>query len=316
MRFVLITGTSGAGKTLALHCFEDAGYFTSDNIPPRLLPQYVDFCMENGYERAAVVTDARTGPTLAEVPAALKQIGARGVHVETLFLDASDHVLVQRYKETRRPHPTLGGPHSDWHSGGIVDAVEAEREMLEPIREVCDHIIDTSALTAAQLRDVIHATYAELSHPPLLITVTSFGFKHGLPIDADLVFDVRFLANPHYVPSLRALDGRDARVAEYVHADARTQEFESRMEDLVRFALPQYEQEGKAYLNIAIGCTGGQHRSVVLAEDLFNSLKRDNYTVVLQHRDVRTGARAASPLNGSGAAVPQEPAVEQEEVRS
>ena len=282
MRFVVITGPSGAGKTLALHSFEDAGYYTADNLPPCLLPVLADFCRETGRERCAVVVDARCGSAFEDLGDVMTQMNSAGVHVELLYLDAGDGALVRRFKETRRPHPLVG----EATSGGIVEAIQLERVLLASARPLAEHILDTSGMTAWELRDHLHATYSQDTRPGLLITVTSFGFKHGLPVDADLVFDIRFLANPHYVPELKYLSGRSAPVADYVHADPLTAPFQARMHDLIDFSLPQYQREGKAYLNIAIGCTGGQHRSVVLSEDLAAQLLHNGYRVTVRHRDI------------------------------
>ncbi len=290
MRFVVITGPSGAGKTLALHSFEDAGCYTVDNLPPRLLPALVTFCQETGQKQGAVVMDIRSGPAFAELGETMKNLHEMGVCVELLYLDASDAALVHRFKETRRPHPLL----TETASGGISEALKQERLLLQTARTLADNILDTSTLTPWELRDYLHSTFSQDTRPGLLVTVTSFGFKHGLPVDADLVFDVRFLANPHYVPELKDLSGREAQVAAYVHADPLTGAFQQKMTDLVQFALPQYQREGKAYLNIAIGCTGGQHRSVVLAEDLAALLRSDSYRVSLRHRDIREAAAESS----------------------
>ncbi len=286
MKIMVMTGPSGAGKTHALHSFEDATYYTVDNLPPRLLAPLAEFCLSEGFDRAAVVIDTRCGPTLSELPAAILALRKAGHQVETLFLDSSDDALVQRFKETRRPHPLFQLPTDGIINGGILEAIQAERKQLKPLRALADRILDTSSVTPTQLRDLLHAAFAPDSRPGLLVTITSFGFKYGLPIDADLVFDVRFLVNPHYVPALRRLDGRDAPVAEYVYNDPLTIPFQDKMEDLVVFALPQYQKEGKAYLNIAIGCTGGRHRSVALSEDLAARLRRKGYHVALRHRDV------------------------------
>lgn len=282
MRLVVITGLSGAGKTFALHSFEDAGYYAVDNLPPRLLPSLAEYCRGAGYGKAAVVVDARAGAAFQQLPAMLQEMQRSGTTTELLFLDATDEILVRRYKETRRPHPLL----TEQTEGGIQGAIHAERTIMRSARALADRVLDTSTLTVSQLREVIHVAYAEEARPGMLITVTSFGFKHGVPGDADLVFDVRFLVNPHYVPELRLRDGRDPEVATYVHADPRTRAFQDRMVDLIRFALPQYQQEGKAYVNIAIGCTGGKHRSVVLAEDLAAMLRQERYRVAVLHRDV------------------------------
>ncbi|MCS6774987.1 MAG: RNase adapter RapZ [Chloroherpetonaceae bacterium] len=293
MRLVVITGLSGAGKTFALHSFEDAGYYAVDNLPPRLLPSLAEYCREAGHGKAAVVVDARAGVAFRQLPVVLQEMQRSGDTTELLFLDATDEILIRRYKETRRPHPLL----TEQTEGGIQGAIHAERTIMQIARALADRVLDTSTLTVSQLREVIHVAYAGEPRPGMLITITSFGFKHGVPGDADLVFDVRFLVNPHYVPELRSRDGRDPEVATYVHADPRTRAFQDRMTDLIRFALPQYQQEGKAYVNIAIGCTGGKHRSVVLAEDLATLLRQERYRVVVLHRDVeRERAQADAEL--------------------
>lgn len=319
MRFVIITGPSGAGKTAALHSFEDAGYFTVDNLPPRLLEDLIAFCREDGRDRAAVVIDTRCGPALAELPDVLADLNSAHIDPEVLYLDASDDVLVQRFKETRRPHPLMDVSSEQIRQGGIIAAIAAERELLLAARGFADRVVDTSSLSALQLRDSLHRTYAGDACPGLLVSITSFGFKHGLPVDADLVFDVRFLANPYYVPILKAVDGRDSAVAEYVHADPRAAIFERKMEDLVRFALPQYAAEGKAYVNIAIGCTGGRHRSVVLAEDLAASVRGDGYSVVLRHRDIpeetAPDRREPIPMPDNAPSGPDAPALSTPEER-
>ena len=284
MRFVVITGPSGAGKTLALHSFEDAGYYTVDNLPTSLLPSLVRFCENSGYERGAVVIDTRSGDTFRDLPDVVTQLRKEGSSIEVLYLDAGDDTLVHRYKETRRPHPQILAGKT--HERGIVEATEIEREALQSIRALSDSVLDTTPFSAMQLRDAIYSAYARDSRPGLLITITSFGFKYGLPIDADLVFDVRFLANPHYVPELKRHDGREVEVADFVHADVNTEPFFQKMTDLIEFAIPQYEREGKAYLNISIGCTGGKHRSVVLSADLLRKLEEDGHSVVIRHRDI------------------------------
>jgi len=286
MRFVVLTGPSGAGKTLALHSLEDAGYYTVDNLPPRLLPALYLFCESEGTERAAACIDTRSGKSFGELPAVLDEMKARGKDVETLFLDAGDDVLIHRYKETRRPHPLISAATELTLERGIVEAVDAERELLQAARALADSVLDTSEMSSAQLRDCMHSAYAQDSRPGLRVTITSFGFKFGLPIDADLVFDVRFLRNPHYVPELKRLDGRSPEVAQYVHGDPLTEPFLERMCSLIDFALPEYEREGKAYLTIAIGCTGGKHRSVTLAVDLAARLEQSGHFVGVRHRDV------------------------------
>lgn len=291
MRLVVITGPSGAGKTLALHSLEDAGYYAVDNLPPQLLPALAEFCLNDKHTHGAVVIDTRSGPSFSTLTEVLERMKPAGNEVEVLYLDASDTALLQRYKETRRPHPLRRTSENGETEGGIMQVIQAERELLDAARAAADHVIDTSSFSPHQLRETIHASYAEDSRPGLLLTVVSFGFKYGLPVDADLVFDVRFLANPHYVPELRELDGRNPLVAAYVNKDPNAAEFQKKMRELVLFCLPEYVREGKAYLNIAIGCTGGQHRSVTLAESLAASLRSEGYSVSLHHRDVGSHKR-------------------------
>ncbi len=302
MRFVVITGPSGAGKTLALHSFEDAGFDALDNLPPRLLPAWIAHCRQNGQERGAVVIDPRSGPAFADLPAVLQELRRADTPVETLFLDASDDTLIQRYKETRRPHPHIGLPVEGVNDRSVLDAIQAEREQLNPMRALADRILDTSALSALQFRNALHTDYAPDTQPEMQALITSFGFKHGLPLDADLVFDVRFLANPHYVPELKRRNGLDGPVRAYVHADPMTQPFQAKMHDLITFAMPQYQREGKAYLNIAIGCTGGKHRSVVLSEDLAALLRAQGYRVGIRHRDVALDQAPVAPESFADAA--------------
>jgi UPF0042 nucleotide-binding protein len=286
MRFVVLTGPSGAGKTLALHSLEDAGYYTVDNLPPRLLPALVTFCESEGFNRGAAVIDSRSGSSFGDLPAVMEQMKKAGRHVEMLFLDAGDDVLIHRYKETRRPHPLIATATEQPLESGIVEAVDAEREVLHAARALADSVLDTSEMSSVQLRENMHAVYAQDTRPGLRVTITSFGFKYGLPIDADLVFDVRFLRNPHYVAELKRLDGRSEEAARYVHDDPLTAPFLDRMYSLVDFALPEYEREGKAYLTIAIGCTGGKHRSVTLAIDLARRLEAAGHFAAIRHRDL------------------------------
>jgi UPF0042 nucleotide-binding protein len=287
MRFIVLTGTSGAGKMAALHYFSDIGYFTVDNLPPDLLPSLADTCERRGIRRVLAVVDARAGRAVCELPAILDGLAATGRHPELLFLDASDEVLVRRFKETRRPHPAFGAG-----KGTILDAIHAERSMLAELLGRADKIIDTSHLTPGDLR----AALAELTHeqqrPGMTITVESFGFKYGIPMDADLVFDVRFLINPHYIPELKPLTGRSPEVVQYIRSDPLTKPFLKKMIDFISFTLPHYQREGKAYLTIAIGCTGGQHRSVTVAEELAKKLRQRDYRVAVFHRDVERALAA------------------------
>ncbi len=281
MRLIVLTGTSGAGKATALHYFEDSGFYAVDNLPPRLLVQLAEDCKQQGRQDVLAVVDSRAGNRLSDLPAVLDELTKDGVKAEMLFLDANDDVLVRRFKETRRPHPTF-----EAGSGTILDAVRSEREMLADILTRSDKIVDTSNLTPAELRSELTNLVSDSAGPGMVITVQSFGFKHGLPIDADLVFDVRFLVNPHYVLDLKPLTGLSPGVASYIHQDPLTEPFLGRLFDFVAFSLPQYGREGKAYLTIAIGCTGGRHRSVTIAEDLAAYLRVQGYRVAVYHRDL------------------------------
>jgi len=283
IQLVIVTGMSGAGKTLAIRAFEDMGYYCVDNLPPDLLPNLRELCSTDGslHEKVAVVVDVRSGERLAEMVRTFPVLSDGYRRARILFLDASEEVLVQRFKETRRKHPLFDKCH------GILESIATERQMLVDLKELADKIIDTSDLDPNLLKSEIVSYFGdEAMEAGLVITVTSFGFKYGLPLDADLVFDVRFLINPHYIPEMRPYDGRDQPVEEYVTNDPLTKEFMTRLYDLVEFSLPKYEQEGKAYLNIAIGCTGGRHRSVVVADKLGLLLKSKGYKTIIKHRDV------------------------------
>jgi UPF0042 nucleotide-binding protein len=287
MQLVILTGLSGAGKATAAKVFEDLAYTVTDNLPPALLPDLVDRSLATGghasEQRLAVVTDSRAGNSFSDLGPALEAVRSRGIRPILLFLDASDPVLVQRFKETRRRHPLY-----DEH-GGILGSLRAERDLLEGVREAADQVIDTSDLSVQALRETLVAEFAAErdKNQGLTITVSSFGFKYGLPLDADLVFDVRFLINPHYVDALRALNGRDAQVQAYVATDEALVPYLDKLYDLMAFTLPRYIAEGKAYLMVAIGCTGGQHRSVMISEKLAEFLRGQGYRVLVQHRDVK-----------------------------
>ncbi len=286
MQLVIVTGMSGAGKTLAIRAFEDMGFYCVDNIPPKLLPQLKELCEKCGGHRGriAAVVDVRSGSGFGELIDALPNLASIYGNTRMLFLDASDEVLIQRFKETRRRHPLFE------QCEGILDSIATERRMLVDFKEVADKIIDTSNLDPNLIKaEIVNYFGSDNADAGLIITVTSFGFKYGIPLDADLVFDVRFLINPHYVPELRPFDGRDQPVREYVMEDDRSGEFVQKLEDLIDFSLPQYEREGKAYLNIAIGCTGGRHRSVVMANELGAFLSNKGYRTIVEHRDVTKG---------------------------
>lgn len=281
MQIVLITGMSGAGRTIVLRKFEDMGYFCVDNLPPPLLPQFARLCIEKGnVAKAACVVDLRGGDFFRDLGDAIQQLRAEGVQPTILFLDSSDETLTRRFKETRRKHPLFR------RKRGIPESIHAERMALREVRAMADKIIDTSAMLPRDLREEIAHGFADDGTAGPTVVVRSFGYKYGVPSDADLVFDVRLLANPHYVPSLRDLDGRSEEVASFVRQDPNTDRFLSKLFDLLSFCLPLYVAEGKAYLTIAVGCTGGKHRSVVVAEELVRFLQSQGYRVQVQHRDI------------------------------
>jgi UPF0042 nucleotide-binding protein len=280
--FVVITGLSGAGKSYAIKCFEDMGFFCVDNLPTTLIPTFADLVAraEGKHDRVALGVDVREGEYLSHLLEALAELRQRGHAVEVLFLEASEEALVRRYHETRRRHPLAP-------DGNVLDGIRAERKAMSTVREAADRIVDTSALTVHQLKDRLAEAYvAPRARRGLAVSLVSFGFKHGVPFDADLLFDVRFLPNPHFVEGLRPLDGRDARVREFVLTHAESRELLRRIEDFLRFVLPAYQREGKAYLTIALGCTGGRHRSVALVEELRAFVDGLGLSATLVHRDI------------------------------
>ena len=277
---VIVTGISGAGKASALKAFEDLGYHCVDNLPLELLPNFAVLVGASAeVERAAIVVDVREGATLDRLPEILKSI-RKLLRTQVVFLDAQDAVLVRRYSETRRPHP-LGKSETVWRS--IVE----ERQVLDPIRNVADTLIDTSNFNVHELRAHILDRFGhEDQAKQLLVSCLSFGFKNGVPMDADMVFDVRFLPNPHFVAEFRKKTGLDPKVAAYVRGFPQTEEFLDRVTKLMLYLLPHYVEEGKSYLTIAFGCTGGQHRSVMMAEEVGKRLKKAGYQVKALHRDM------------------------------
>jgi len=282
IRFVIITGLSGAGKSYAIKCFEDLGYFCVDNLPTTLFPTFAALSAHSSrpIRKIALGVDVREGEYLAHFMDAVEALRDQGHRVEVLFLEAGDEALVRRYHETRRRHPLAG-------EGNVRDGIQAERRALAHLREAADRIIDTSALTVHQLKDALIETYgAREARGALTVSLVSFGFKYGLPYDADLVFDVRFLPNPHFVEGLRALDGRDPAAAKFVLSSDDSRELLARLEDLLRFLLPLYRREGKAYLTLAIGCTGGRHRSVTLVESLRAFVESLGIVPIVRHRDL------------------------------
>ena len=282
MTFVVITGLSGAGKSYAIKCFEDMGFFCVDNLPTTLIPTFADLIARAGdkYQRVALGVDVREGEYLSHLLEALAALRQRGHVVEVLFFEANEEALVRRYRETRRRHPLAP-------DGNVLDGIRAERKALSTVREVADRVVDTSVMTVHQLKDLLIDAYvAPRSRPGLAVSLVSFGFKHGVPFDADLVFDVRFLPNPHFVEKLRPLDGRDSQVREFVMNHDESRELLRHITDFLRFVLPAYQREGKAYLTIAVGCTGGRHRSVALVEELRAVIDELGLTPTLVHRDI------------------------------
>jgi UPF0042 nucleotide-binding protein len=286
MQFIVITGLSGAGKGLATRHFEDFGFFCADNMPPALLPTFAELCARGGIGRVAIVVDVRGGTFFNDLSEALERLRADGVRPRILFLDADDESLIQRFKETRRRHP-LSDAEPD-----LTKAIGAERAALVELREQADKIVNTSSVTPRELREAIQKTFVDENDAArMLVQIESFGFKHGQPHDADLVFDVRFLKNPNYDREIGHLDGYCEPVIDYVMRESLTQDYLKHLESFVGFCLPQFEKEGKAYLSIAIGCTGGRHRSVVLTNWLADQLSESGYNARATHRDLRRSTK-------------------------
>jgi len=277
---VIVTGISGAGKASALKAFEDLGFHAVDNLPLGMLADFARLiCKSAEVERAAIVVDVREGATLDRLPDILKDV-RKLLPTRVVFLDAQDAVLVRRYSETRRPHPLR-------RSETVSRSIVVERQLLDPIRNVADTLIDTSNFNVHELRAHIQSRFGEEERKPqLLVSCLSFGFKNGVPLDADIVFDVRFLPNPHFVPEFRKRTGKDPKVAAYIRSFPQTEEFLERVSELMLYLLPHYVEEGKSYLTVAFGCTGGQHRSVMMAEEVRRRLKKAGYQVKTAHRDI------------------------------
>jgi UPF0042 nucleotide-binding protein len=280
----VLTGLSGSGKSQAIRALEDLGYFCVDNLPTTLIPTFARLVQQPGTEisKAAVVVDVREGALLARFPAVYRRLrGMRGLNPYLIFLEARDAALVRRFSETRRPHPMAP-------RGSVMEGIRSERDRLKGIRKMADQILDTSDMTVHELRHAFMAlSRGPSARTPLAVTLLSFGFKHGVPADADLVLDVRFLPNPHFVPGLRRRTGRDPRVMRYMQRSPATDEFLRRAGGLLEFLLPQYIQEGKSYLTVGIGCTGGRHRSVAVAEALRRGLAgMPGLRVRIKHRDI------------------------------
>ena len=283
LRVVVVSGLAGAGKSTAIRMLEDLGYFCIDNLPVVLIQRFLELCDQSleSINKVALGVDLRERQFFADYPRVLEELRQAGYRIEILFIEAADEVLVRRFSETRRPHPLGGG-------GGPIVGIEREREQLAGLREGADRILDTSALTVHQLRDELHRLYREqLADDTLTVLLVSFGYKFGLPTDADMVLDARFLANPFFVDELRLQNGRHPDVATFVLERTETNDFLDRAEALIHYTLPLYRREGKSYFTLAVGCTGGRHRSVVLVERLAPALERRGYRVEVQHRDIQ-----------------------------
>jgi RNase adapter protein RapZ len=276
---VVITGMSGSGKASVMKAFEDLGYYCVDNLPIGLIPRFADLAKQSAeIEKAALVTDIREGEQLKKLPAIIRSLRSQ-VHVTVLFLEASDDVLQRRFSETRRPHP-LG------KDSTVRSALTQERRLLQPIRALADVVVDSSRFNVHELRAHITSKFTSGStDKDILVSIVSFGYKAGVPDDADLLFDVRFLPNPHFIPEFRPYTGRHPRVAKYIRSFPQTQEFITRISELLIYLIPHYVQEGKSYLTIGFGCTGGQHRSVLIGEEVKKRLSRAGYRVKVTHRD-------------------------------
>lgn len=282
MRFVIVSGMSGAGKTTALKVLEDAGYFCVDNLPVPLIPNFADitYNLETKVNNVAVGIDIRSGESLLMLADQLSALEVRGRKYEILFLDASNEVLIKRYKETRRIHPLA-------HGTRIENGILLEREKVRFLREKASYIIDTSCLLTKELKHELEKIFVEnQNYSNFIITILSFGFKYGIPTDSDLVFDVRFLPNPYYIKEIRHLTGNDKPIQEYVMASQKSYEFLDKIEDLLEFLIPNYINEGKNQLVVSIGCTGGKHRSVTMVNELLERMKDLPYSVRTEHRDI------------------------------
>lgn len=281
MRFVIVTGLSGAGKTETTRTLEDMGYFCVDNLPPKLIPKFAEACNTGKIEKVALVIDIRGGIFFDDLFESLLFLKNNEYKHEILFLDASDEILVKRFKEARRSHPLS-------QSGRVINGINDERKKLREVKDRADVIIDTSKYKIRDLREKLTEYYGDsiIIEKQLSITVLSFGFKYGIPVDSDLVFDVRFIPNPFYIPELKPFSGNDESVKKYVLEQPETIEFTNKLEDILTFLVPNYIKEGKRQLIISIGCTGGRHRSVAIANEIHERLVKLNFNSKIEHRDI------------------------------
>ncbi|AYE34126.1 RNase adapter RapZ [Clostridium septicum] len=284
MRFIIVTGLSGAGKTEATRSLEDMGYFCVDNLPPKLIPKFAEACVQSQgkIDKVALVIDIRGGIFFDDLFESLNYLKDQEFKYEILFLDASDEVLVKRFKESRRSHPLSPGSR-------VITGITEERKKLREVKDRADIIIDTSKYAIRDLREEMNKNYGDAKQPEkqLSVTVLSFGFKYGIPVDSDLVFDVRFIPNPFYIPELKPYSGNDKPVKDYVLKQEETVNFVKKATDMLDFLIPNYKKEGKRQLIISIGCTGGRHRSVAIANAIYENLIEKNYNASVEHRDIR-----------------------------
>jgi len=287
MRFVIVTGMSGAGKSLVTKYLEDIGFFCVDNLPPALIPKFAEISAqsEGKMEKIALVIDIRGGEQLQDLFPALNEVGQSGFTYEILFLEADDDVLIKRYKESRRQHPLS-------QDGRLINGIKEERKALEAIKSKANYIIDTSTLSTRQLKQEINGIFLEgKTFKGIIINIVSFGFKYGIPTDCDLVFDVRFIPNPYYIAPMKHKTGKDEIVRDFVLEATETVTFLAKLDDMLDFLIPNYIKEGKSRLDIGIGCTGGRHRSVAIADELYRRLESKMHRVVIEHRDIEKDGR-------------------------
>nr|WP_302647285.1 RNase adapter RapZ [uncultured Clostridium sp.] len=284
MRFIIVTGLSGAGKSEATNALEDMGYFCVDNLPPKLIKKFAEVCKQSqgSIDKVALVMDIRGGIFFDDLFESLSELSKEQFQYEILFLDTSDEVLVKRFKEKRRSHPLAPG-------GRVITGIELERQKLREVKDKADVIIDTSKYAIKDLREEMARKFGDKEMPEkqMAITILSFGFKYGIPVDSDLVFDVRFIPNPFYIPELKPFSGNDEPVKNYVMEQTETQTFLQKANDMFEFLIPNYQKEGKRQLIISIGCTGGRHRSVAIANSIYETLRANNHDVYVEHRDIK-----------------------------
>ena len=284
MRFIIVTGLSGAGKSEATNALEDMGYFCVDNLPPKLIKKFAEVCKQSkgSIDKVALVMDIRGGIFFDDLFESLSELSKEQFQYEILFLDTSDEVLVKRFKEKRRSHPLAPG-------GRVITGIELERQKLREVKDKADVIIDTSKYAIKDLREEMARKFGDKEMPEkqMAITILSFGFKYGIPVDSDLVFDVRFIPNPFYIPELKPFSGNDEPVKNYVMEQTETQTFLQKVNDMFEFLIPNYQKEGKRQLIISIGCTGGRHRSVAIANSIYETLHSNNHDVYVEHRDIK-----------------------------